>query len=149
MLRGSSTSWARIAPLAQFAHNAAVSTLTGSTPFSLFLGRYVNALSNDTAEWPNADFDVAARVRELRRLSDIIFPAVRSRIERARRRQHRALDSRRHIVSADRYTVGSRVMLRDPNRTRKLDPTYIGLMVLQLLVPFSYVTRTVLAYLDL
>jgi len=126
MLRGAGTSWARLASIAQLAHNSAISSLTASTPFALFMGRVVSALNENFSSWDPPDIDIPARVAELRALTDRIFPAIRARVARLRRHQHTALNERRYVVPPDRFKVGSRVMMRDPRRARKSDPVYVG-----------------------
>ena len=127
LLHGTSQHWPIFVNFAQLTFNTKVSTLTGSTPFSLMFGRELNALKDYTvtdAEPNIISLDDWRNHQE--KLVSLIYPALSERIRSGKDKLVQHLNKTRRQLLPTALPAGSTVMLKDPLRQNKFEPKYIG-----------------------
>ena len=133
MLNGTSNHWPLFVPFAQFAYNSKVSSLTASSPFALMFGREPNELRDHTGEEP-VRVNLEDWHQYQRKVLSVIYPAMSDRIMSQKLRQSERTDRLHRLILPQSIPVGSTVMLKDPTRQNKFEPTYIG--------PYTVVRRS-------
>ena len=125
-LHGVNENWSLYVPFAQLSFNDKISSLTGSSPFSLMFGRSMNQLkdySNSTNPTPIPLDDWKTHQDKI---LSLIYPAISDRIKGAKLKLAATLAKHRRIISSESVPPGSSVMLHDPVRNNKFEPTYVG-----------------------
>jgi RNase H-like domain found in reverse transcriptase/Integrase core domain/Integrase zinc binding domain/Chromo (CHRromatin Organisation MOdifier) domain/Reverse transcriptase (RNA-dependent DNA polymerase) len=125
MLHGTSKHWPLFVPFAQLTYNSKVSSLTASSPFALMFAREPNPLGDYTGEEPiMVDLDNWNQYQ--RKVLSVIYPAMSDRIMGLKLRQSKQFDRNHRLISPQAFPPGATVMLKDPSRQNKFEPTYIG-----------------------
>jgi hypothetical protein len=133
ILNGTSTHWPMFLPFAQLSFNNKISSLTGSSPFTLMYGRQLNELKDYTGIEPSpVSIDDWKQHQE--RIASLIYPAISERTRLGKHAMIKSLNEHRRILLTDTFPNGAVVMLIDPRRTDKFQPKYIG--------PYTIVRRT-------
>jgi len=108
------TAWPQLLPYVQLQMNAHIRSTTNSKPFEILFARRVNAV-NDNSSWQQ---EIAHRV-------DTVFPALRDIIDKKRGESNKYFAAR-HKIKKKQYKLGDIVLFRDPLRTSKFAPPWIG-----------------------
>lgn len=125
LLHGTNIHWPLFVPFAQITFNSKISSLTGSSPFALMFGRNLNELKDYSSDNPNRiSLDDWKQHQE--KILSLIYPAISDRIRSGKDKLIRSLDKQRRILLPDALPNGSTVMIRDPIRTNKFEPKYLG-----------------------
>lgn len=143
MLEGAVTQWDIMLPSVTHFYNTTVRTLSKSSPYAIMFCRAWNHLKND-ADITIDDFDLDAWLKDnnfetwvtehkdrlqswmaqqKRTLSEI-YPSLAELSSNKRQKTAEKFKKTHRIVP--QLAVGTRVMLRDPNKTSKHDQTYEG-----------------------
>ena len=130
MLHGTSHHWPHFVNFAQLSFNNKISSLTGSSPFSLMFGRSLNPIRDYTASPSDSPEFVPISLDDWKehqeKILSIIYPAVSDRIKSGKDKMLHSLASKRKLLLPTSIPEGSTVMLKDPHRTNKFEPKYIG-----------------------
>ena len=125
MLHGTSKHWPLFVPFAQFSYNTKVSSLTATSPFALMFAREPNELCDYTGEEPvKVNLDDWNQYQ--RKVLSVIYPAVSDRIMSLKQRQSEQTNRLHRLISPHSFPSGATVMIKDPVRQNKFEPTYIG-----------------------
>jgi hypothetical protein len=125
MLHGTSKHWPLFVPFAQLTYNSKVSSLTASSPFALMFAREPNPLGDYTGEEPvMVNLDNWNQYQ--RKVLSVIYPAMSDRIIGLKLRQSEQFDLSHRLISPQTFPPGATVMIKDPSRQNKFEPTYIG-----------------------
>ncbi len=125
-LAGKMADWPAYLPFVQLAYNAKVSATTGSTPFSLMLGRTLNDFDIYKRMPKKKNVDLAVWKVRQEELTRTIYPTIGDRV---RKEKEKAVDSflaKSKIIGDDYFPAGALVMMRDVTRESKWDPVYEG-----------------------
>ncbi len=127
LLHGSNQHWNLFVPFAQLTFNNKISSLTGSTPYSLFFGRKMNELRDYTAigEQNPQPIDLNNWTTHQEKIVSLIYPAVNDRIKLLKSDMVQRLNKHRRLLTGT-IPKGAIVMVRDPNRQNKFEAKYIG-----------------------
>jgi len=123
-LKGAQNQWPLYVPYSQLSFNQKISSLTGSSPFSLLFGRKLNELE-DFAKNSPLPTSIGAWKRSFQRVHELVYPVICSRVSDVRVRQQKDFDKAFRIVK-DAIPVGSMVMAIDLLKSGKLDPLFEG-----------------------
>jgi hypothetical protein len=74
-LNGHTSDWASRVRLVQFVYNTKISSVTGSTPFSLMFGRQALAKGDKK----DASFNLEKWLEQQQHLIDVVYPAIEER----------------------------------------------------------------------
>jgi hypothetical protein len=126
LLHGTDHHWPLFVPFTQYSYNLKVSSLTGSSPFSLIFGRKPNDLQDYTSSPPvNINLDDWKAHQD--KMLSVILPAVNDRILLAKDKMVSHLNKTRRLLLSNSVPTGTTVMLKDPNENRpKFEPKYLG-----------------------
>ena len=137
-IQGAHQHWPLFVPMTQLSFNYRVSTLTGSSPFSLMFGRSVNEFIDYTNEKAPTHVDLDDWKTHQERILSIIFPAIHPRARRVQRKYIEHLHKYKQSILEHDLPAGTRVMILDPAYIKSVRPKdvnpYIG--------PFYVVRRT-------
>jgi hypothetical protein len=133
LLHGSERYWPLFTPFAQFAFNRKVASLTGSSPFALMFGRAPNEIK-DFSKTPPIDVNLEDWKIHQEKILSLIYPAINQRVLKNKDQMIQTLNKHRRTLLSDKVPVGSTVMLKDPLRKDKFEPTYVG--------PYTVVRRS-------
>jgi hypothetical protein len=125
MLHGTSNHWPLFVPFAQLSYNSKVSSLTASSPFALMFAREPNALCDYTGEEPE-QVNLDDWNEYQRKVISVIYPAVSDRVMSRKLRQSDQINRTHRLISPQSLPSGATVMIKDPVRQNKFEPTYIG-----------------------
>jgi hypothetical protein len=125
MLHGTSKHWPLFCPFAQLSFNDKIASLTGSTAFALFFGRKMNALMDYTLGEPPAPVRLEDWQEHQEKILSLIYPAIRNRVAFLKDEMMARMNQHRRFLTAS-YPAGSIVMLKDPLRSNKFEPKYVG-----------------------
>jgi transposase InsO family protein len=125
LLHGTDHYWPLFVPFAQYTYNLKVSSLTGSTPFSLMFGRQSNGFKDFSTD-PPSPINLEDWKTHQEMLLSILYPAIGERILDRKDKMLVSLNRHRRTLLPDAIPTGSTVMLNDPHRTNKFEPKYIG-----------------------
>ncbi len=126
LLHGYSHNWSLYVPFAQVTFNDKVTSLTGSTPFSLLFGRSLNQLVDYTDGDAPVPIPLSDWQAHQERIISIIYPAVSDRILRAKDKLANILTRNRRMLLPASLPPGATVMIKDVTRTNKFEPKYVG-----------------------
>jgi hypothetical protein len=135
LLHGTNNHWPLFVSFAQLTFNNKISSLTGSTPFSLMFGRTLNDMKDYTV-----DGDSPARIsldewkEHQEKIVSLIYPAISSRVKSGKDQLMKSLNKNRRQLLPSSFPPGSTVMIVDPDRQNKFEPKYIG--------PYTIVRRS-------
>jgi hypothetical protein len=121
--------WARLVAFTQLAINNKLSDL-GTTPFELMFNRKLNPFAS-YVHLPELGQDTTAWIDHQRKVHTQLFPALAKAIYR-RQMAMQAAHDRAHPLSPP-LEPGTTVMVRDPIRSDKNQPPYLG--------PYTVVSR--------
>jgi hypothetical protein len=107
------TQWSQLLPYIQLQMNNTIKSTTNSKPFEIMFAKKANLPSENI--WAK---DAATRMV-------IIFPAIKEMIE-AKRFISNQYFAAKHKIRTKPFKVGDIVLFRDPHRTSKLMPPWIG-----------------------
>ena len=114
--------------------NTRVSTVTGSTPFSVMFNREVNHFM----DYSSIEHDESAAAAEWKQrhqqVIDIIYPAIAER-ERIKSDNMAQQFNARNKIYDQPFPPGAIVMVRDPTRGSKHNPAYLGPFTVQRQLP--------------
>ncbi|KAJ8651366.1 hypothetical protein O0I10_013116 [Lichtheimia ornata] len=122
-VEGSTKDWDLYVKPTQLALNNKVASRHGSTPFALMFNRAMNGFrdySNDEIPRPLTEDELMDRIDLM---SKTVFPAISERAQALAQLKKGKHDTRYRIVQ---YPPGSKVMVKDMLRSKKLDPRYEG-----------------------
>jgi hypothetical protein len=122
LLRGSLTLWVEYLPFAQLAYNSKIATLTGSAPFSLMFGRSAFASS----ETSSPTLTLEDWQAQQHRVHNLVFPSIVNKIADKRVVEQKNFIQHHRTIPDGYYPAGAVVMLRDPHKDTKMQPTYVG-----------------------
>lgn len=125
LLHGSVHHWPLFVPFAQLTFNRKVSSLTGSTPFSLMFGRSMNDLVDHT-QTPPSSINLDDWKVHQEKIMSLIYPAINQKVLTEKHKMAERLDKHRRVLLANSIPSGSTVMLLDPLRKNKFEPKYVG-----------------------
>jgi len=133
LLHGATVYWPFHLPFVQFTYNDKIQALTGSTPFSLMLGRRPNSFLNFTfdpsTQLPKNMDEWKSRQHEI---TSLVFPSLRVRMDKGQQAYRERLDSTRRRLVIDPLKAGTVVYIKDPKYllnpgTRPTrEPAFIG-----------------------
>jgi hypothetical protein len=119
--------------------NSKFSNLTKCTPHSLFLARPVTPYQDFTASQDclMTEQELESRIKMM---MEVVYPDIADAVLNRRNNINSYADGRRRgRVTNDRLPIGARVMIRNKQRTKKSQPTFIGpFSVAQVLSSGSY-----------
>lgn len=126
LLHGTDKHWPLFLNFAQYAYNTKVATLTASSPFVLFFNRMPNEIRDYSKDSDNpSSISLNEWQEHQQRCISVIYPAIDERIRTMSMAMRQHLNkSRRTLLHS--LPIGSIVMLKDPHRQNKREPTYIG-----------------------
>lgn len=133
LLHGTTQHWPLFVPFAQLSFNHKISSLTGSSPFSLMFGRQLNELRDYTGEEPKA-IPLDSWKQHQEKILSLIFPAVSERVRLSKSKMVQQLNKTRRTLLHSAFPNGAIVMLKDQLRANKWEPKYVG--------PYTVVRRT-------
>jgi hypothetical protein len=126
LLHGTNKHWPLFVSFAQLAFNNKVSSLTGSTPFSLMFGRSLN----DMIDYTNLENPIPISLDEWKehqeKIISLIYPAISDRIKSGKDKLMQCINKHRRTLLPSSLPNGSTVMITDPHRQNKFEPRYIG-----------------------
>jgi hypothetical protein len=125
MLHGTSKHWPLFVPFAQLTYNSKISSLTASSPFALMFAREPNPLRDYSGEEP-AMVDLDNWNQYQRKVLSLIYPAISDRIMGLKLRQNEQFNKHHRLITPQSFPTGATVMIKDPSRQNKFEPTYIG-----------------------
>ncbi|HVW99438.1 MAG TPA: DDE-type integrase/transposase/recombinase, partial [Candidatus Babeliaceae bacterium] len=125
MLHGTESHWPIFVSFAQLSFNNKISSLTGSSPFSLMFGRSLNDLKDYSNDPPNM-IPIGDWKEHQEKIVSLIYPAISDRIKSGKDKLMKTLNSNRRLLLSSSFPVGSTVMIIDPHRQNKFEPKYIG-----------------------
>ena len=137
LLNGNEHNSTLFVPFAQLSFNNKVAALTGSTPFSLMFGRSLNEIKDYTdnkEEGTIINIDIQDWKKHMDKIQSLIYPAIIDRTLAKKDKMLKSLDKQHKLLTTSSFPTGSIVMLKDPNRSNKFEPKYIG--------PYQIVRRT-------
>ncbi len=126
LLHGYSHNWSLYVPFAQVTFNDKVTSLTGSSPFSLFYGRSLNQLIDYTDGDAPVPIPLSDWQAHQERIISIIYPAVSDRIKGAKDKLANILTRNRRMLLPASLPTGATVMIKDVTRANKFEPKYVG-----------------------
>ena len=139
LLHGNEKNWHLFVPFAQLSFNNKITSLTGSSAFSLMFGRSLNPIKDYTGNDENGIEikidDLNTWKSHMEKIQSLIYPAILERTKKSKDAMIVALDKKRRVLTKEHILhPGAVVMLRDPHRKDKFEPKYIG--------PYSVVRRS-------
>jgi hypothetical protein len=139
LLHGNEKNWHLFVPFAQLSFNNKITSLTGSSAFSLMFGRSLNPIKDYTGNDENGIEikidDLNTWNEHMEKIQSLIYPAILERTKESKNKMIAALDRKRRVLTKEHILhPGAVVMLRDPHRKDKFEPKYIG--------PYSVVCRS-------
>ena len=133
LLHGSDKLWPLFVPFAQLSFNNKITSLTGSSPFSLMFGRPFNDIGDYTVQdIGNYSIDgidshnMNTWKTHQERIISLIYPAITDRIIAYKEKMIKTLDKHRKQLLIKGLPAGASVMMVDPIRKNKFEPKYIG-----------------------
>ena len=132
LLHGATIYWPYHLPFVQYSYNDKISSLTGSTPFSLMYGRAPNSCRDYTAdEQGDMPMDIQAWVKHRDDILSLIYPSISKRASQQQAQYSMKIDNNRRRLIREQIQIGTQVMLKDPkyinNHSKAAhEPTYIG-----------------------
>ena len=127
LLHGSVNNWPLFVPFAQLTFNQKISSLTGSTPFSLMFGRKFNEPNNLDAEQDEMKLiSLDDWKQHQEKLLSVIYPAISEKIKLVKSKMIKSIDKHRRLLKENSIPSGAIVMLIDPLRQDKFEPKYVG-----------------------
>ena len=136
LLHGTTRHWPLFLPFAQLHYNDKIASLTGSTAFSLFFGRPMNKFgdySQDAAVQEERHIDLASWREHQEKILSLVYPALSERVRSLKDAMVKRLNKHRRLLT-ESIPTGAVVMVKDPHKTTKQEPAYIG--------PYTVVRRT-------
>ena len=125
LLHGTNKHWDMYVSFAQFTVNIKISSLTGSTPFSLMFHRSPNALEDySTVDIKDIPLDEWRKHQD--QVLSLIYPAISERVAQSKSKMVATLDKIHNQLKEASLPTGSTVMLLDQRRTDKFEPKYLG-----------------------
>ena len=140
LAHGNETNWSLYVPFAQLSFNNKVASLTGSTPFSLMFGRSMNEIRDYTKinvhDGEPTLVDIENWKTHMTKVQSLIFPAILERTKNSKDKMMARLNKQRRLLTnhGKDFPTGAIVMLKDPLKSTKWEPKYVG--------PFVVVRRT-------
>lgn len=123
LANGVMTDWDLYLPAVQLALNSKPNNSTRTSPASLLFGMNVNAFAN--YDKSNSRLLTVHQLLERQKVMvDLVRPAAASTFKTAQKKRTQRANSKRQIVPP--VAVGSLVMLKDPTRSSKHQPIWIG-----------------------
>jgi hypothetical protein len=129
LLHGNENNWTLFVPFAQLSFNNKYANLTGSTAFSLMFGRSLNEIKDYTKDINGIEINIDDLNQwkvHMEQIQSLIYPAIVERTQNNKDKMIAALDRKRRILTNKHFPIGAIVMLRDPLRSNKFEPKYIG-----------------------
>ena len=131
LLHGATIYWPYHIPFVQYAYNAKVHTLTGSTPFALMLNRAPNRPIDYSLTAQGEIADLPAWRKHQQEVLDVVFPAIAQKTREVKGKERNQQDKRRKVI-IDGLAEGTEVELMDPkylhqnkhNRPKTAAPMY-------------------------
>ncbi|HVX00525.1 MAG TPA: hypothetical protein VHA52_08840, partial [Candidatus Babeliaceae bacterium] len=135
LLHGTNKYWPLFVSFAQLTFNNKVSSLTGSTPFSLMFGRTLNDIIDYTESDSPKPISLEDWKEHQQKIVSLIYPAISEKIKSGKDAMVKTLNkNRKQLLSAYSFPIGSTVMIIDVNRQNKWEPKYVG--------PYTIVRRS-------
>ncbi|MGH2611975.1 MAG: RNase H-like domain-containing protein [Rhabdochlamydiaceae bacterium] len=132
-MKGATDRWELLLPITQLSLNLKLLQRTGSKPFELFMARPFYMFEDWTEiKDGNATEFLQNRLKELKELRDVIWPAIKQRTTTHRAKTQTYHDGNNKIMQ--NLKPGTVVMALDTTRESKWDPVYEG--------PFTVVRQT-------
>ncbi len=131
MAQGNISDWDLFLPAVQLAINTKVNAITLSSPASLMFGRQLNGFE----DFSSADVALASEQAlqdRARLMTSVVYPALAEAVSSRQGITANRVDRKRSKAAA--FAVHSSVMLRDPIRSSKFEPYYVG--------PYTVLRRT-------
>lgn len=132
LLEGENKQWDRFVPAVQLFMNTKVSAAHDSAPFSVMFGRRINNFQ-DFSDIDPANADFAAARAKLHWFTDVLFPAIADK-EAGNASKAITAFARSNRISKDPFPPGSFVMVINPTKSSKAEPSYEG--------PFKVLRKT-------
>jgi transposase InsO family protein len=126
MLNGTEMHWPLFVDFAQLSFNNKIATLTGSSPFALMFGRPLNELRDYTKDGEPITIDLNDWKAHQEKIASLIYPAISERIKSGKSKMLSDLQKHRKLLLPQAIPEKSSVMIKDPVRTTKFEPKYIG-----------------------
>lgn len=111
LLDGALDTWCDHLPWVQLCMNTRICSRHGSTPFSLMFGRHPSGLSDYRSNDLASAFNAPEWERHLKVLQQVVYPAIREKVTKARQSAAASFNSSHKIVPS--FPPGSYVMAKD------------------------------------
>jgi len=130
MLNGANVHWDIILPAVQFFINDRIALPLNSAPFAVMFARPAQTTTQtSTEQW----------LERQKHALTVIYPQLKSLIQTASIRSNQQFMKSHKLLKHD-VPIGSRVMIRDVQKTSKLEPTFVGdFKVMQRLTNGGYI----------
>ena len=125
LLHGSDQVWPLFVPYAQLTYNNKVSSLTGSTPFSLYFGRRMNDLKDYSNDLMPTPINLDDWKHHQEKLASLVYPAISDKMKVFKSDMIKRMNKHRRLLT-ESIPSGAIVMVKDPHRENKFEPKYIG-----------------------
>jgi hypothetical protein len=128
LVNGQVHAWDKYVPATQFFVNTKIASTTSSTPYSLMFARAPNHFTGAAQSIPPDNMTLIAR---LQYLTDVVYPAIRVKIDAINTSRATLFAKHHRIISDDVFKPGAMVMALDELRSNKTSPRYTGPFIVQ------------------
>jgi transposase InsO family protein len=128
MLRGKGEAWCSYLNYAQYCLNVRYARLHKSRPYAVLFNRQPNEFQDYTKVTPTLRMEKAENKiidEKYKFVQEILIPALSERIKETQKRDHERF-SKTHKIVEQQFPIGSKVMIKNVNRTKKIDERYEG-----------------------
>src|SRR6185437_8519053 len=125
LLHGTDKNWPLFVPAAQLSVNNKIATLTGSSAFVLMFARPLNPFM-DYTNTPATQVNLENWKEQQEKIISVIYPGIRARVKAGKDKMVERLNAHRKLLLPASIPAGSHVMLKDPNKSDKQEPYYVG-----------------------
>jgi transposase InsO family protein len=126
-------SWDTYLDITQYSMNVQYARLHKSRPFSAMFFRHPNGFEDYTNVKPTIDIEKSDHKvidEKLKYVKEVVIPALAKRIKETQLFDHERFE-KSHKIIRDKYPLNSKVMITNVNRTAKVQPRWIGPLIIK------------------
>lgn len=126
-------SWDTYLDITQYSMNVQYARLHKSRPFSAMFFRHPNGFEDYTSVKPTLDIEKSDHKvidEKLNYVKEVVIPALTKRIKETQLFDHERFE-KTHKIIRDKYPLNSKVMITNVNRTSKVQPRWIGPLIIK------------------